>query len=65
MTAAFETGDYIDLIGRNWFCVADHKKRQMVCNSTDSYFTVASFATFSVWGWKRTGADPLPSKERP
>jgi hypothetical protein len=56
----FETGDYTDLIGRKWFCVADHKKKQMVCDSDDGYFTCASFTTFQVWGWKPS----LPQAER-
>lgn len=48
----FETGDYIDLAGRKWFCVAETKKKRMVCNSYDGYMTAAGYSTFRVWGWK-------------
>lgn len=52
----FESDKYTDLIGREWFCVADRKRGQMVCNSADGYFTCASFKTFAVWGWKQSPA---------
>jgi hypothetical protein len=52
VTHPYETGDYIDLVGRKWFCVAETKKKRMVCESYDGYFTVAGYSTFAVWGWK-------------
>ena len=46
----FETGNYIDRTGREWFCVAETKSQRMVCNRT-GVFTVANFKTFEVWRW--------------
>ncbi len=60
----FETDDYTDLVGRKWFCVANQKRKQMVCNSDDGYFTCASFKTFEVWGWKRVGLTQQIMQER-
>jgi hypothetical protein len=50
----FTTDNYLDTHGRMWFCVRKDKEGRMVCEGENGHFTVASFATFNAWGWKKS-----------
>jgi hypothetical protein len=59
-----QTGEYTDKRGRKWYCVAQQKLSRMICDCDDGSYTIASFKTFTIWGWKpslpgKVGSSPV------
>lgn len=52
MEDKFESGWYIDNIGREWFGVQRNGTKTIVFNSRDS-MTACNPETFRSWGWVR------------
>lgn len=64
-TDKFESDQFIDHRGLEWFCAQRSGSRTIVCHSVTNHMTAADPETFKRWGWKRKAApDALPQHER-